>query len=50
MTLLVLSFRMYSVRPCFHEKYLTCSSSSIVGRARHPGIMVGMAQKDSYVG
>ncbi|KIM42792.1 hypothetical protein M413DRAFT_444448 [Hebeloma cylindrosporum] len=23
---------------------------SIVGRARHPGIMVGMAQKDSYVG
>jgi hypothetical protein len=26
------------------------SSSSIVGRPRHQGVMVGMGQKDSYVG
>src|SRR5258708_8284042 len=26
------------------------STSSIVGRPRHQGIMVGMGQKDSYVG
>ena len=25
-------------------------SSSIVGRPRHQGVMVGMGQKDSYVG
>ena len=35
----------------FSESRLLISyHSSIVGRPRHQGVMVGMGQKDSYVG
>ena len=34
----------------FNLIYTFDCSSSIVGRPRHMGVMVGMGQKDSYVG
>lgn len=42
----------------FSREYMLCSRiapsltlcRSIVGRPRHQGVMVGMGQKDSYVG
>jgi hypothetical protein len=51
---------MMHLVPSFREWHNSCRSlsnrvliyrcSSIVGRPRHQGVMVGMGQKDSYVG
>jgi hypothetical protein len=46
--LLVLFSRAY---PVVTSRLVTYASHrSIVGRPRHQGVMVGMGQKDSYVG
>ena len=39
-----------SRRSCDQHCLLIANKSSIVGRPRHQGVMVGMGQKDSYVG
>ena len=35
---------------CEYYYLISTDDSSIVGRPRHQGVMVGMGQKDSYVG
>jgi len=35
---------------CDQHNLMSTNDSSIVGRPRHQGVMVGMGQKDSYVG
>jgi hypothetical protein len=44
----------YSRKSCYFPPLVIPTNRhgirSIVGRARHPGVMVGMAGKDAYVG
>ena len=44
------SSRMCFSIPPFSALLISKPFSSIVGRPRHQGVMVGMGQKDSYVG
>jgi hypothetical protein len=50
MTLLVPFSRVYASLRRNPMAYAAFVNRSIVGRPRHQGVMVGMGQKDSYVG
>ena len=49
-TMLLVPFSRKSYYTSVQTDLIISVISSIVGRPRHQGVMVGMGQKDSYVG